>query len=95
MDSIEFMRYVNKDTLTVYIQNVFSLTRCKQLTVVVVGMENSRFSKEIAVMEVQMSTNSYFRFLKEADGLVDLVLEITKAVAQIPYKWVYGYLNCE
>lgn len=53
---------------------------------VVVGIEKPKSSQKMAVIEAQMLTKTYFQYIKKVDGLTDLILEITKAVAQIPYK---------
>ncbi|XP_018566241.1 crossover junction endonuclease EME1 [Anoplophora glabripennis] len=82
----EFMEHIKKDTLTVYIGNVFSLTEYKQLTVVVVGLEKPKPPQEMPIIEVQMSTKAYFRFAENAESLADILLEVTKAISQIPYK---------
>lgn len=86
MHATEFTEYVKKNTLIVYIENISSLVKFKQLTMVIVGIEQTKPSQEIAITEAQMLTKTYFRFVKDVEGLADLLFEVTKAVAQIPYK---------
>ncbi|KAJ8920083.1 hypothetical protein NQ315_011738 [Exocentrus adspersus] len=82
----EFKEHISKNTLLAHVKNMFALTQCKQFTIAVYIEEKLNPNQETVIIETQMLTRCDFRFVKELEDLTELLLQATKAVAQIPHK---------
>ncbi|KAJ8985665.1 hypothetical protein NQ317_015162, partial [Molorchus minor] len=86
MDLKEFASLVHNNSLTSHLHEVLALTLSKQLTVAILGADKPKPDQDLAITQAQIFTKSYFRFTKKEEDLATLLMELTKAVAQIPYK---------
>lgn len=88
LPSTEFKTLVSSNNLKNFINSLSCQFEFKHLTIAVFGQSQCNENEEIAVMEVDLFFKCYWQFIKKIDDLASLLFTITKAVAQMPYKYV-------
>lgn len=98
MEFDEFLNHITKETLIEYIQSLLKLKGIHHLSLAVMGYMKKLRKKEINAHLVELQIfckNIYVKCLDKVEDLVTFIIECTKAVAQIPYKFVnlYRYMK--
>lgn len=90
---------VNKNLLNKF-QNIVEIYPDNQITLIVCGLKEfcrknsnvGRLTFEINLTELQLILNISHRLLDTAADLANTVMQYSKSVAEIPYKYEYTFL---
>lgn len=68
-------------------------TNFEHLSIAVYGSGKPSEDEELAMMEIEMFFKCYWQFIRKIEDLASFILTISKAVAQIPLKYVKKYVD--
>lgn len=97
MTAAELNEAIKNENLSSLIQNIRTFFNEKQITLLIFGLKEfcrtkrnnvGRMAFEIALTETQLVSNISHRLLDTAEDVGQTVMQFSKSVAEIPYKYV-------